>query len=248
MRGNSNLTNGLFVRKQREIPSENRGGGWTAVRNTDCARGSKLGRSFFIFLVRMSRVFSGLEKGVFASRMDIRRSKLIRWYAAREKKGTGTRVRAAVHDNIGMHASPAFFAVLASGKRRKREQSKEQKRPKLRGKNKNVHRRTKLHSGLPGRRTKRLVARRSPFAWLTTRILNLCACSSTFYSCPSAPLCFLRRPLSSSSSSIFFPLNHHFRSILRRVSPLSISVNDPVCYIVIFFEITINFATMNWLL
>lgn len=35
------------------------------------------------------------------------------------------------------------------------------KRPKLRGKNKNVGRRTKPHSGLPGRRTKRLGARRT---------------------------------------------------------------------------------------
>lgn len=77
------------------------------------------------------------------------------------------------------------------------------KRPKLRGKNKNVGRRTKPHSGLPGRRTKRLGARRT----LGSRLRSPCSVLVRLLFVRPHPRHSSVGVFSSSSHSISYPSN-----------------------------------------
>lgn len=232
IRGNWNPVNESFGQKptRNSIGKHSMNSGarirnrYTALRFRLVRTIGNTGCSLFILSVRACRVFRGCFREDFTSRMNIRRSKLIRGDAGREKKGeAGEFVLLSTTTSECMHL-PLSLRLLPQ-ERGENANKATSKRPKLRGKNKNVRRRTKPHSGLPGRRTKRLAARRSLGSRLEFSSSNE---QSSFYSMrSSSPLSFVRRRLSSSShsiSSLFFSSAMLF---VENLSLLSI-VNDPI--------------------
>lgn len=124
--------------------------------------------------------------------------------AGREKKRQAREFVPTVDDNIGMHASlPLSLRLSCLRKGGENANKATSKRPKLRGKNKNVGRRTKPHSGLPGRRTKRLGARRT----LGSRLRSPCSVLVWLLFVRPHPRHSSVGVFSSSSHSISYPSN-----------------------------------------
>ena len=132
------------------------------------------------------------------------------------------------------HRNACICRFLCGFCLRKEEKTRTKQRAKGRncgGKNKNVRRRTKPHSGLPGRRTKRLAARRSLGSRLESSSSVLV--QLLFAAPPRSPpfvrsfvRSFVRRRLSSPSHSISCPSNLQFRLCLSTRASLFFSL----CY------------------